>query len=195
MSKRAESGISGAGEHVRWYAQRYGWSLARHNIMVEGITDVRYLHLAARLYQQKHSKHLLDNLSIFAAGDGDQGGTPGIIERFPLLHRMIHLDVGVGGKALYRAIALLDNDTEGNKTCHYLTGRYTNLRENHDVFVLKRIFPRNTRDPNHLREQMKTANDSWKTLDCEIEDLIDCELIRQFLGEILKVRGDETQKC
>lgn len=183
MTGHPDSKKPAPGEHVRWYAQKHGWSLARNNIMVEGITDERYLHLAAKLYERQHAKQLLENVSIFAAGPGNEGGTHGVIERFPPLHRLIQMDVGLDEKALYRTIALLDNDAEGNNTCKYLTGRYTNLREHCDVFVLRRIFPQTTRDPKLLEDVIKKANEHWKTLDCEIEDLVHLDLITTFVDE------------
>ena len=76
---------------------------------------------------------------------------------------------------------MLDNDPKGKQTYRALTGRHTNYRENRDIFLLHRKFPRHTRDPNHLTKSIAQENAEWTRLDCEIEDLINIELLEYFL--------------
>jgi hypothetical protein len=84
---------------------------------------------------------------------------------------------------LFRAVVILDNDSEGRRTCKYLTDRYIKLRENRDEFLLKRVFPRDSQEPENLVEIIKAANEAWHTLDCEIEDLLSRELLDVFMEE------------
>lgn len=172
------------GDHVRWYANVCRWKIARRMIIVEGETDSRYLGLAAELYNRERGGTLLDReLGVAAAGFGDEGGTFGIVEKFPAFQQIIQRDCGLNGKPLFRAIALLDNDDEGNNACNYLTNRYTNLQRNRDVFVLQRVFPRNSQQPRILSDNIKQANARWHALDCEIEDLLSRELLDVFVED------------
>ena len=54
-------------------------------------------------------------LSIFPTGIGDAGGTYGILNYYPHLRVLIERDVSPDNQRLYRAIVLLDNDSEGKK--------------------------------------------------------------------------------
>jgi hypothetical protein len=172
------------GDNVRWYAAQFGWKLARRTIFVEGDTDVRYLELAATLYTRATGLRLLgDDLKVLSVGFGALGGTDGIKENLFHLWKLIELDRGQTGSPLYRVIVLLDDDFEGNRTCRYLTDRYIKLRESRDVFVLKRVFPRTSRDPCKLAQIIRDANTSWHDLDCEIEDLLSRELLDVFIEE------------
>lgn len=172
------------GDNVRWYASKYGWALARRNIFVEGETDASYLNLASRLYTKEHGLKLLsDDLKVLSVGFGNAGGTDCIKENLLHLWKLIDLDCNSNGRPLFRAIVLLDNDYEGSRTCQYLTDRYIRLRENRDVFVLKRLFPRESQDPRRLVDIIKNANAAWHDLDCEIEDLLSKEILDVFVED------------
>jgi hypothetical protein len=73
-----------------WLAQKWGWRLAKANLMVEGTSDVRFFRVASEVYERATGRRLLTgDLSVFAAGNGDEGGTYGIAERFPTLHNLV----------------------------------------------------------------------------------------------------------
>lgn len=172
------------GDNVRWYAAQFGWNLARRSIFVEGDTDEKYLTLAARLFAAKTNHSLLnDELKVLSVGAGAQGGTDAIKENLVPLWKMIELDCDSSERPMFRAIVLLDGDHEGRKTCQYLTDRYIKLRENRDIFILKRLFPRESQDPKILTQLIKEANAAWHTIDCEIEDLLSRELLDVFLAD------------
>jgi hypothetical protein len=172
------------GDHVRWFADKFGWQLARRTVLVEGETDVKYFHLASHLYHEANGRHLLsEEFGVVSTGFGDAGGTDGIVERFPAFRQIISLDCSATGKQLFRAVALVDGDAEGHKACDYLTNRYTGMVKNRDVFVLQRIFPRESQDPRKLVDIMKAANKPWHDLDCEIEDLLDRDVLDLFVAE------------
>jgi hypothetical protein len=172
------------GDLAREYAARNGWSLLSRNVMVEGETDVGYLNLAAELYRREKNLELLGNdLSIFACGSGNLGGTYGIYEQLPPLLNIIRSDPDPNGKMLFRVIALVDNDKPGRSLQCSIIKQYRNIRANRDIFCLNYIFPRTATEPNALTSQITKYNTEWKGLDCEIEDLIGNELIELFIEE------------
>jgi hypothetical protein len=168
------------------YAKRMNWILKPRNIMVEGDSDVCFFLLANKLYKKKTKLDLLGNdISLFACGSGDSGGTKGIFEQFPPLLKIIQSDPNPNnGKVLFRVIALIDNDDAGRRLHKGLTQQYRQLKTNRDVFILHHIFPRSSSEADTLTKQIEKHNKDWKGLDCEIEDLLNVDLIKLFVEEI-----------
>ena len=178
---RSFSGHSFApGDHVRWFAEKMGWPIRRHNILVEG-NDSAYFEFAAGLYQRTFNRDLLSQIAIFPTGDGEAGGTYGILRHFPTFRSIIETDVDVDGGRQFQAIVLLDSDSAGKNARNGLTAKYTNYLENRDVFLLQRKLPRTTCDPSQLGRAIAKENAEWKSLDCEIEDLLSIELLETFV--------------
>lgn len=152
--------------------------------MVEGDSDVRYFELASKLYRQATTLQLLSkDLAIISAGTGDVGGTLGIYEEFPPLFKMIQADADSQSKPLFRLTCLFDNDIAGRQAARTLLHQYRSLRECRDVFLLSRSMPVSTSEPTVLTKTIASANQNWKDLDCEIEDLLDDNFIQAFLSE------------
>ena len=171
-----------AGQLVQEYARRMGWPVRRHNIFVEG-AETRYFKLAAGLYEKETGVNLIDpDLSIFPVGDGDNGGTIGLMEHFPTFMNLARIDVGPDAKLLYRAIAVLDDDYAGQNAFNHLTSSNVSLVASRDVFLLKRVMPRSTRDTRSIEKQTRQLNEPWKRVDCEIEDLLARSLIEAFVA-------------
>jgi hypothetical protein len=172
------------GDHVRWYAKKKGWSLARANVMVEGLHDQNYFQLASDLYCKQHGLMLVGkNLSLFPSGLGNNGGTEGIEKCFPMLRELIATDVD-NDKQLFRVVALLDDDTRGRATLNVLTRRNLNFSQNKDIFLLKREYTsKQTRDPRQLANLIEKANEAWKDLHCVIEDLLSWDILSAFCEE------------
>ncbi|MDD2467978.1 MAG: hypothetical protein PHI97_28705 [Desulfobulbus sp.] len=166
------------------YAKRMEWTLRPRNIMVEGDSDVRFFLLANKLYELETKHNLLgEDISLFACGYGDSGGTYGMFEQLPPLLNIIRSDPDKNGKVLFRVIALVDNDYAGRILHRGLTQQYRQLKTFRDIFTLNRILPRTTSEPNALAKQIEKHNKDWKGLDCEIEDLLGDELVELFLDE------------
>ena len=177
--------MANAGDIVRLYADRKQWRLLRKNVMVEGDRDVRYFELASRLYSTAVGRSLVGkDLSILSAGTGNQGGTDGVFEEFPTLLKIIQTDCDAQGIALFRVVALLDNDRAGQSLEKALFTQYRTMRPGRDVFLLNRVLPRTSSEPTVLARQIDTANSGWKGLDCEIEDLLGGSLLDAFLAEM-----------
>lgn len=185
MRRTVTSSAMRPGNLVLEYAKRMMWTLRRRNIMVEGNTDVHYFELAAKLYKRETQFELLgDDISLFACGSGDSSGTDGMFEQLPPLLNIINIDPDQNGKILFRVIALVDNDTAGQMLHRGLTKQYRRIKTNRDIFILHRVFPRTASEPKALTSQIKKYNESWKGLDCEIEDLLGDDLVGCFLDEV-----------
>jgi len=87
------------------------------------------------------------------------------------------------GQKIFHAIALFDSDTEGKRGFSSLTGQHLNYRKWRDVFLLQRVIPRTTRDPVQIAQLVDKANENWRGMDCEIEDLVSASLIKAFISE------------
>jgi hypothetical protein len=159
-----------------------GWPVGANNILVEG-NDSSYFALAANLFRQEYNRDLLAGLAVFPTGDGDAGGTDGILRHFPTFRSLIDTDVDINGVRLFQAIALLDCDSAGKNAKNGLTARYTAYQEHRDVFLLQRRLPRTTRSPKQLGNAIDRENEAWKRLDCEIEDLLSLPLLETFVKQ------------
>lgn len=92
-------------------------------------------------------------------------------------------DVTQDGRKVFHAIAVFDDDLEGKRGFGALSGQHLNYRKWRDIFLLKRVLPRTTRDPIHLAKLVEETNAPWKGMDCEIEDLISLDVIRAYIAE------------
>lgn len=162
----------------QWYATQMGWgTLRRGNVMCEGNLDVHYFMLAANLHLAAGGLSLIGkDLSVFAAGTGDAGGTYGISEKFPVLHELSKVDIDVNAKIKYRVLALMDNDPAGQAAVQGITKTSRTIRENEKLFLLRREMPRRSRDRGPLTTHLDEANKKYGVLQCVIEDLIDVNL-------------------
>ena len=136
------------------------------------------------MYQRKTGNALLGkDLTLICPGDRDQGGTPGIYEEFPTLRKILRSDVDQKGKSIRTVVVLIDNDRAGRSLRGALLYQYRDLREYVDLFLLKRVFPRNGQEPWQIAQALKQANASWNALDCEIEDMISPRVLEKFVAE------------
>ena len=165
-----------------WYASQYKWNLRAGNVMVEGTSDVSYFEHCSQLYHARFGRRLLGiDLSIFAAGYGDDGGTYGVSEKFPTLFNLASLDLDAGGHRRFRTIALLDNDRMGHKAIAGITQGHRQIREYESIFSLKRVMPRKSGSIKKLAEHTRTINAAFSSLDCTIEDLLSDAFCESFV--------------
>lgn len=167
-----------------WLAQKRGWTLRRGNVMVEGDSDVGYFELASRLHRNATGKRLLgEDLSVFSAGQGDDGGTYGISEWFPTLFGMAGLDLDQAGKRRYHVIALVDDDRMGRSAVNGITKGHRRIVEYESIFRLRRVMPLRSGSARVLEERFKEANEPHRALTCVIEDLLPIALCERFLAQ------------
>lgn len=166
-----------------WYAAMCGWSLSTGNVMVEGTSDAAYFALAARLHRAQTGASLLGtDLSIFAAGLEEEGGTFGVSERFPTLFNLASLDQDPNGRRRFRVIALLDDDTMGRSAVKSIAGGHRQIREYESTFRLRRVMPRRTDSVRALASLTEAANAVFGRLECTIEDMLSDELCARFIA-------------
>ncbi len=164
-----------------WYAATYGWSLLAGNVMVEGTSDVAYFQLAAKLNQVALGTSLLGkDLSIFPAGEEDDGGTFGISEKFPTLFNLAGLDLDANGRRRFRVVALVDDDTMGRSAVGVIAGGHRQIREFESLFRLRRVMPHRSGTAKALSVQTEALNSAFGRLECTIEDMLSEGLCNAF---------------
>jgi len=160
-----------------------GWSLAAGNVIVEGTSDVAYFKLAARLHQASCGTCLLgSDLSIFAAGLEEEGGTFGISEKFPTLFNLAAYDTDANGRPRFRVIALLDDDSMGRSATNLIVGGHRQIREFESIFRLRRVMPKRSGSAKTLRNETEMANAEFARIDCTIEDMLSDRLCTRFIA-------------
>ncbi len=169
------------GDIVRAYAGRKGYPLAGRNIIVEGTTDVDHLTTAASVYEaEEHLALLGEDLSVFAVGERQDGGTRNLVQEFQTLRNILRVEPYAPEDDAIRIIALLDKDNAGQRAIYTLTSREVGFVEFRDVFPVARIMPRDTRDARQLAKRFRERNAPWSMIDCEIEDLVADNVLASF---------------
>lgn len=164
-----------------WLASKFGWRLAKGNVMVEGTSDVEYFKIAADLYKAASGLNLIgEDFSVFAAGERDDGGAPGIMERFPSIFTTAMLDVDAASKIKYRIIAMADDDNYGRTAVNAIPKGHRAILEYEHIFRLRRIMPLRAGSRTSLKEKTKQSNNEFGTLDCVIEDLLSLALTKKY---------------
>lgn len=167
---------------------RYGisrkWQLHKRSVVVEGTSDVTLYGLAADHYFRKHRKALLADMAIVAAGEGDRGGTHGVIRELVTLRSLAAVHLSPSGRPIYRVIGLFDSDTAGNKAVHGAREVDASIIEYRDVFRLRPAMPQDgSLDPAALQRSFENLNEPYKGLTWELEDLVNAEFMELFLSE------------
>ncbi len=166
-----------------WYASQCGWSLRAGSLMVEGTSDVSYFMHCSKLYEAQYGLKLVGvDLAVFAAGQGDDGGTFGISEKFPTLFNLAKLDMDATGKTRFRTIALLDDDRMGRRAASGISQGHRQIREYESLFRLRRIMPHRAGSVQKLEEKTKEANSAFGALECTIEDLLADSFCTRFIS-------------
>lgn len=169
---------------VARYGASRGWQLLPRSVLVEGTSDVSLFKLAADHFHLVTGRALLANLAIIAAGEGDRGGTSGVVRELVALRCMATTYLSPVGLPVYRIIGLFDNDTAGQKAVNGARVVDASITEYRDVFRLRPVMPRTgSLDPRALQCSFDTQNAAYKGLSWELEDLIGEPLMELFLDE------------
>lgn len=169
---------------VAMYGVSKKWQLLKRSVLVEGTSDATLFRLAADLFFQKHQKALLADMAIVAAGEGDRGGTHGVIRELVVLRGLAAAYLSPSGRPVYRVIGLFDSDTAGNKAVQGARNIDASILEYRDVFRLRPEMPRDcSLDPAALQRAFERLNEPYKRLIWELEDLVDAHFMRAFLSE------------
>lgn len=171
-------------DFVARYALSQGWGLKPRTILVEGTSDVALFGLAARLFHRSTGKDLLGDLAVLAAGEGDRGGTHGVVRELVTMRNLSRAYLSPAGRPVYRVIGLFDNDVAGQKAVNGARSVDASIIEYRDVFRLRPTMPiGGSLDPLALKRSFEERNEAYKGLNWELEDLIGSALMELFLHE------------
>ena len=169
---------------VARYGVSRGWRLLPRSVLMEGTSDVSLFNLAAEHFQQATGKEILTSLAIIAAGEGDRGGTSGVVRELVVLRSLAATYLSPTGNPVYRVIGLFDNDTAGQKAVNGARKVDTSIVEYRDVFRLRPVMPSTgSLDPTSLQRSFDKQNEVYKGLTWELEDLIGESLMAMFREE------------
>lgn len=167
---------------VTYVGEKLGWRVRPNNVIVEGLTDVSLLRLAAKLYLNRYNVRILGReLGILHAGLGNDGGVDGLNRRLTTMRQIADIDVAADGRSQYRFIGLYDNDHAGRLGVENACNIDRRLQRCRDLFLLYPIMPLAS-GANHraLETRFVNHNAIFKGLDWEIEDLLSNKLISAF---------------
>lgn len=172
-------------DFVARYGMAHGFAIRPRTVLVEGTTDVDLFQLAARLESKESGINLLNgDLSIVAAGEGDRGGTNGVIRELLSLRGMARTCLLPSGKPRYRFMGLFDNDKAGKAAVTFAQKIDTSILEYKDVYRLWPIMPLpGNMDPGAVQRAFDQANATYKGLEWEMEDLLPQSFIEAFISD------------
>jgi len=170
---------------VAQYARSRGFSIAPRTIIVEGRTDFELFTLAARYEERETHAHLLGyDMAVVHGGEGDDGGTAGVIRQLITLRGNAQADLGPKGSPRYRFVALFDDDRAGRQAVRAARDLDRSIIEFKDVFRLRPIMPMTPHaDPTVLERSFRDANAEFKNIEWELEDLLGSQLLSTFCEE------------
>ncbi len=123
-------------------------------VVVHSDSDVRYFNLTDQLYCSRFGMRLLGvDVGCFSAGTGDDGGADGVVREFASLRQIIDSDRDANSNAMFRVIALLDDDTAGQNRAKTLEATWRN-KKGRDFFMLRRIWPMKSCEPTVLAQHL-----------------------------------------
>ncbi|HTU45818.1 MAG TPA: hypothetical protein VMF91_12190 [Bryobacteraceae bacterium] len=170
---------------VATYARSMGWDIRARTVLVEGTTDVALFELAARTERKDAGVDLFANgLAIIAAGEGDQGGTRGVIRELNALRCLARASLMPNGRPRYRFVGLFDNDHAGRQAISGARVVDTSILEYKDVFRLRPVMPcSGNLDPKTLEKAFDHVNAEFVGLDWALEDLLPVEFLDAFRAD------------
>jgi hypothetical protein len=161
-----------------------GYAARPKIVLVEGTTDFDLLELAGRLEHRSTGVNVLADLAFVPAGHGSEGGTNAVIREMIAFRAFASTVLDPTGRPVYRICALLDSDKAGLQALKTLRQIDIGIVEYRDVFLLSPEMPATTnRDPGFIARLVQTANEQYKGIDWEIEDLLPIPFIVAFEQE------------
>jgi len=169
---------------VARYGVSKGWRLKRRTVLVEGTSDVSLINVAARLFKAKTDQLILQDLAIVAAGEGDRGGTRGVIRELITLRNLSEAYLSPAGRPVYRFMGLFDDDTPGRNAVTGARNIDTSITEYRDILRLRPVMPATgSLDPSTMKRSFDALNAAHKGINWELEDLIGEDLLALFLED------------
>jgi hypothetical protein len=171
-------------DFIQQFGKSKQWLIKPKTVFVEGTTDVGLFELTARLNLKEKKIDLLSDLAIVAAGEGERGGTPGVLRELTTFRNLGRRILLPNGKQKYRFIGLFDNDHAGRMAVKEAKRIDTSVLEFRDVFRLWPAMPsKGSLDIKTLKKAFEKNNSYYPGLDWEIEDLLPNNFISAFLSD------------
>ena len=171
-------------DFIQQFGESKQWLIKPKTVFVEGTTDVGLFELTARLNLKEKNIDLLSDLAIVAAGEGERGGTPGVLRELITFRNLGRRILLPNGKQKYRFIGLFDNDHAGRMAVREAKRIDTSVLEFRDVFRLRPAMPsKGSLDIKTLKNTFENQNKCYPGLDWEIEDLLPNNFISAFLSD------------
>jgi hypothetical protein len=170
-------------DSVAVYASSLGCTVRTKVVLVEGTTDVDLFHAAAQLELVATGQKLVhDDLCIIAPGEGDLGGTRGVIRELVCFRGLSRTCLLPNGRPRYRIVALFDNDKAGRQAVRSARDLDASLLEFKDLFRLWPVMPlTGNLDPISMQKLFAKENEPYKNLEWELEDLLPDSFVECFL--------------
>lgn len=166
---------------VQQVAAQLQWRIAKNTVVVEGTSDVTFLEHAASLYERAQGGNIFDSdFAVVAAGFRDDGGVDGVNRRLNMMRQLADADRDGSGAIIYRFIGLLDNDRAGRNALETACKFDRRLAAYSDLVLLHPVMPVLTPSTINLEREIFTANQQFRGLDWEIEDLCSQRLLTAF---------------
>lgn len=169
---------------VGQYGVSKGWRLKPRCVLVEGTSDVALIEMAAGLFEAETGRSILQGLAIVAAGEGDRGGTRGVIRELVTLRNLSGAYLSPAGRPVYRFVGLFDDDTPGRNAVTGARNIDVSIIEYRDVLRLRPVMPAaGSLDPAALKRSFDSLNAPHKGINWELEDLVGKDLFALFLED------------
>ena len=170
---------------VARYALSLGFTIAPRTIIVEGRTDLDLFTLGAHKERRETGAMLLGcDLAVMIGGDGNEGGTAGVIRQLVTLRNIARTDLGPKGRPRYRFVALFDDDKAGRQAVRAARELDHSIIEFKDVFRLRPEMPMlSNADPTILEKRFREANEPYKNIEWELEDMLSVQILSAFFEE------------
>jgi hypothetical protein len=148
------------------YAKSKKYPVRSRIVLVEGTSDADLFFFASDLRRKKTGDNLLENIAFVPAGEGDDGGTRGVVRELLILNAIAATVLDPSGRPRYRIASLFDNDNAGRYAVRSAAQLDIRLAEFRNMFLLRPIMPQTSNcDPDALRSLFENANSSYKGLD------------------------------
>lgn len=167
---------------VARYALSLGYSIAPKTIILEGRSDFDLFTQAALLEQRETKAAVIGcDMTVIAGGEGEDGGTAGVLRQLITLRNIARSDLGPKGGLRYRFVALFDDDRAGRQAVSAARTLDRSIVEFKDVFRLRPRMPMTSHgDPTVLDRLFLEANALYKNIEWELEDLLHEDLLSAF---------------
>ena len=166
------------------YARARGWRIEKNNVFLEGTTDQAVFRLARRKEMANTGVDLFaDGISFIAAGEGDQGGTTGVLRELTTMRSLSNCVLDQHGRPRYRFVGLVDDDRAGRRSVKNARSTDPTIREYRDLFRVRPVMPiAGNLDVRTLEKSYERLNVDYAGIEWELEDLVSSRLFNEFCG-------------